>query len=275
MTDLNAIGCTTRPYGGLTYQEAFHRIAVAGYRDVAVFSSRDGMPVDADSTPAQVGAVRRAAADNGLRPSLLIGGTRLDLGLTAAVETYTRLIHNAGDLGVKFLLDCGVGDPAHFDDYFELMRQCAPRAEAVGLELTMKPHGGISLTIEDLLRAHQHVAHPAFGICFDPGNIIYYTLGEHRPEPDAPRAVPVCNTFIVKDCVVRDGTPDVMVTAGDGLVDFPQVIRPFVSGGFAGPYYVECVGGTEPAAIDRDIAFTLGYVRGILQAHQCSSAPTD
>jgi hypothetical protein len=39
-----------------------------------------------------------------------------------------------------------------------------------------------------------------------------------------------------------------------------------VGGGFAGPVYVECVGSKELDDVDRDIAFTLGYVKGILSA---------
>jgi sugar phosphate isomerase/epimerase len=130
----------------------------------------------------------------------------------------------------------------------------------------MKPHGGISLTTADLLRAHQAVGHPSFGICFDPGNIIYYTKGERRPEAEVADVVPVTTVFIVKDCVVRDGVPDVDVTAGDGLVDFPAVLRVFDTGGYTGPLYVECVGSQDPEGADRDIAFTLGYAKGIVGA---------
>jgi sugar phosphate isomerase/epimerase len=75
---------------------------------------------------------------------------------------------------------------------------------------------------------------------------------------------PAVSTGIIKDCVVVDGKADVMVTPGDGLVDFYTVLSGLVGGGFDGPLYVECVGGKEPAEVDRDIAFTLGYVKGIL-----------
>ena len=71
-------------------------------------------------------------------------------------------------------------------------------------------------------------------------------------------------TGIIKDCVVEDGKSDVMVTAGDGLVDFYAVLSGLVGGGFDGPLYVECVGSDAPDAVDRDIAFTLGYTKGIL-----------
>ena len=144
------------------------------------------------------------------------------------------------------------------------MRQCAPHAEAAGVKITMKPHGGISLTTKHLTDAHKAVSHSAFGICYDPGNIIYYTKGDMRPETDVDDVAPIVTTGIIKDCVVEGGKPDVMVTPGDGLVNFHRVLSGLVGGGFDGPLYVECVGSKEPEAVDRDLAFALGYVKGIL-----------
>lgn len=258
------IGCTTRPYNSLSYAEAFARIARAGYTDVAVFANEGQVPVQADSTAAEVAAVKRAAADAGVSPSMLIGRTRLDLGLAAAIEDYKRLIDHTAALGTTWLLDCGTGRADQYEDYFELMRAAAPHARQAGVHITMKPHGGISLTAEDLLAANAKVGHPSFAVCFDPGNIIYYTQGERRPETDVAEVAPVVSTAIVKDCTVAEGKADVMVTPGDGLVDFHRVLAGLAGGGFDGPLYVECVGGREPAEVDRDIAFTLGYVKGIL-----------
>lgn len=258
------VGCTTRPYGQLSYSEAYSRIAQAGYSDVAVFANEGQVPVGPDSSPAEVTGVRNAAEAAGVIPSMLIGGTRLGDGLEAAVDDYKRLIDNAAALGTTWLLDCGTSNEAHFDDYFELMRQAAPHADEVGVKITMKPHGGISLTVPHLLAARDNVDHPAFGICFDPGNIIYYTKGDLRPETDVAEVAPVVTTGIIKDCTVIDGVPDVMVTPGDGLVNFHSVLSGLVGGGFDGPFYVECVGGKEPDEVDRDVAFTRGYVEAIL-----------
>ncbi len=260
----HTIGCTTRPYGSLTFSEACEHIAAAGYTDVAVFANAGQIPVRSDSTDAEITAARKAAADAGLAPSMLIGGTKLNLGLEAAVDDYKRLIDNAAALGTKWLLDCGTGNEAHYADYFELMRQAAPHAGETGVNITMKPHGGISLTVQDLLDADGKVNHPAFGICYDPGNIIYYTKGDLRPETDVAIAAPKVTTTIIKDCVVEDGVPDVMVTPGEGLVDFETVLNGLVNGGFEGPLYVECVGGTTVDEIDTNTKAALKLVSGIL-----------
>ena len=260
----HTIGCTTRPYGSLTFTEACEHIAAAGYTDVAVFANAGQVPVQADSTDTEIAETRKAAADTGLAPSMLIGSTKLNAGLEAAVDDYKRLIDNAAALGTKWLLDCGTGNEAHYADYFELMRQAAPHAAEMGVNITMKPHGGISLTVQDLLDANEKVNHPAFGICYDPGNIIYYTKGDLRPETDVAIAAPKVTTTIIKDCAVEDGVPDVMVTPGEGLVDFETVLNGLVSGGFDGPLYVECVGGTAVDEINRNTRATLKFVSDIL-----------
>ncbi|MCZ6634485.1 MAG: sugar phosphate isomerase/epimerase [bacterium] len=258
------IGSTTRPHNQLTYEEAFDRIAAAGYTDVAVFRNKNSTEVTSESRKEDVAGVRKAAADSGVNPSMLIGRTQLNLGLETAVDDYKRLIDNVADLGVTWLLDCGTSKEEFYEDYFELMRQAAPHAEQAGVHITMKPHGGISLTAEHLLAAVEKVQHPAFRICYDPGNVIHYTRGASRPETDLDRVAPHVSTGIIKDCALINGQPNVNVTAGDGLVDFDTVLLVLVEGGFEGPLYVECVGSTEPDAVDRDLAFTLGYVEGIL-----------
>ena len=260
----HTIGCTTRPYGSVTFAEACKHIAAAGYTDVAVFGNAGKRAVGSDSTQEEIAETRKVAADEGLTPSMLIGRTQLNLGLDAAVADYKRLIDNTAELGTKWLLDCGTGNEAHFEDYFELMRQSAPHAAAAGVSITMKPHGGISLTADDLLKAYDTVNQPAFGICYDPGNIIYYTKGERRPEPDAPLVAPTVSTVIIKDCVVENGKPDVMVTPGEGLVDFDKVLSRLVAGGFDGPMYVECVGGKTLDEINSNVRSTLTFVNDIL-----------
>lgn len=258
------LGSTTRPYASLPFDEACRHIAAAGYHDVAVFHHAGGAMVSSTSSAADVAEVRRIAADAGLRPSMLIGGTRPDLGADAALADYRRLIDNAAALGATWLLDCGTGDADRYDDYMALMRRAAPHAEQAGLKITLKPHGGITLTVEDMVRVNDAVGHPAFGICYDPGNLIYYTKGERRPEEGLDVVGQRVSTVIIKDCVVRDGKPDVMVTPGTGLVDFERVLGGLAAHGFGGPLYVECVAGQATDEIDRNLAATRTFIGDIL-----------
>ena len=259
------IGCTTRPYESLTFSEACDHISAAGYTDVAIFANAGQNPVRADSTCAELLATCRAVANAGLTPSAVMGSVRfLNEGWKASLDDYKRLIGSAAALGAKWLLDCGASNEAHYRDYYELMRRAAPYADQAGINIALKPHGGISLTIQDLIKADREVNHSAFGICYDPGNIIYYTKGELRPETDIDTVAPTVTTMIVKDCVVRDGIPDVMVTPGEGLVDFKRVVDGLATGGFDGPLYVECVAGATLNEVNTNIKSTLNFVKRLL-----------
>lgn len=258
------LGSTTRPYNQLSFSEACTRIAGAGYTDVAVFAHNREMPVDSGSSSEQVGIARQAASDAGLSPSMLLGRTHLELGLEGAVDDYKRLIDNAAALGAQWILELGTGKEEQYEDYPELMSAVVEHAAALSLGISLKPHGGISLTAQELVDLHDQVDHPSFRISYDPGNIIYYTKGDVRPESEVEVVASRTSTLIVKDCSLDGDKPDVMVTAGDGLVDFPFVIEKMQAGGFTGPMYVECVGSTEPDDVDADLKWTHEFISGLL-----------
>jgi len=259
------IGSTTRPYNMLSFAEACERIGGAGYTDVAVFAHDRVIPVDSESSSEQVAAAKKAAADAGVNPSMLLGRALLDRGAEGAVNAYKQLLDNAAELGSKWILELGTGKEEFYGIYPEVMRQAAEHAETVGVGISLKPHGGISLTARELIDLYQQVDRPAFAVSYDPGNIIHYTRGEVRPESEVDEIAKYTSTAIVKDCALdAENNPNVNTTAGDGEVDFYRVLSGLVGGGFSGPLYVECVGAKEPDGVDRDLAFTLGYIKGIL-----------
>ena len=259
----HTIGSTTRPYNQLSFAEACERIGKAGYSDVAVFAHNREMPVDADSTADQISAARQAADGAGVDPSMVLGRTRLELGLEEAAADYRRLIDNCASLGAKWILELGTGKEEQYTDYPRLIGAVVDHAADAGIGISLKPHGGISLTAQELIDLHDQVDHPAFRISYDPGNIIYYTWGETRPESEVELIASRTSTLIIKDCVLEDEKRDVMVTAGDGLVDFPFVIGKMQAGGFTGPMYVECVGATEPDEVDGELKRTHAFVNGL------------
>lgn len=261
----HTLGCTTRPYSSVDFSTACRHIADAGYTDVALFGNSDGPAVGSDSPPDYVAERRRIANDAGLTPSMVIGGMKVAEGVEAAASDYFKLIDAVAAVGGTFLLDCGTDDAERIDDYLAVMRRAAAHAASVGVQITMKPHGGITLTVEHLTKIHEAVDHPAFGICFDPGNIIYYTKGERRPEPDAPAIASRTNSAIIKDCIVEGDTPEVWVNPGEGLVDFPAVLGGLVAGGFTGPLYLECVAQGTIEQVNRHAAAARGFVATILE----------
>lgn len=258
------LGATTRPWNALPFAEACAHIAAAGYPEVAVFSSAGAIPVTSATPPEEAAAVGATARAAGLEPSLLICGVRLDLPVAEAVTDHCRLVDACAALGAKWLMNCGTENPDTYDNYRAIMKECAPYAEGKGVVLNMKPHGGIGLTGKMMIETLELVDHPNFTLCYDPGNIIYYTKGERRPETDVRDVMGRVGTCMIKDCVVVDGKPDVQVLPGEGLVNFESVLGQLVAGGFTGPLYVECLGGTELADINARAARTREYIGKIL-----------
>ncbi len=260
------LGATTRPWSQCTFAEACAHIAAAGYREVAVFSNAGAIPVTSETSAEEAAAVRDTALTAGVKPTLLLCGVRLDLGVDEAVGDHCRLVDACAALGAKWLMNCGTEDPTTYEAFREIMRQCAPYAQEKGVVLNMKPHGGIGLTGRMMVETLEAVGHPNFTLCYDPGNIIYYTRGERRPETDVVDVLGRVATCMVKDCVVVDGKPDVHLLPGEGLVDFRSVLGQLIEGGFNGPLYVECVGGSELDDINDRARRTREFIGGILES---------
>ena len=258
------LGATTRPWNAFSYATACECIAAAGYSDVAVFSNEGAIPVTSATSTEDARAVAEITRRAGLVPSMLLSGVRLDLPVEEAAADYCRLIDAAAALGTRWLMDCGTEDPSTYDRYREVMRQCAPYGEAKGVALNMKPHGGIALTGRMMAETVEQVGHPNFTVCYDPGNIIYYTKGELRPEVEVRDVARHVTTCIIKDCLVTDGTPDVLILPGEGQVDFRAVLSALVEAGFAGPLYVECLGGDALENINDRARRTHGFVSEIV-----------
>jgi sugar phosphate isomerase/epimerase len=93
-------------------------------------------------------------------------------------------------------------------------------------------------------------------------------VGRNGPRPTSPTHVaevaPLVAACIIKDCVIIDGVPDVMVTPGEGLVDFGAVLSALMAAGFDGPFYLECVAGTTLDEIHRNVCRSLDFVRDTL-----------
>jgi len=252
------IGCTTRPFKGRPFAESCKHIAAAGYTDVGF------VPVRAENKPEENAQTRKIAEDAGLNPSMALSGPKMNLGLDAAVDEFKRHIDSAVAIGVKWLVELGIGDEKYYEDYYELLRRCSAYAEKAGISISLKPHGGVSTTTRMLMDIYKKVSHPAFGISYDPGNIIYYTKGELRPETDIDKIAPMVTSLIIKDCIIKDDKPDVEIKPGTGLVDFDRVIGGLIAGGFRGPAYVECAGGNELDEINDNVRSTLSFVKDII-----------
>lgn len=253
-----------RPWTQFTFDEALSGIAGAGFKYFGFLAQQRKMLVTADTPPDEAEAAAAEVRRHGLTPAFVPSSTPMDVSEEEAVARVCRLVDNAKRVGVRVLLEMGQSKPENFQKYFSVMRKAAPYAQEQGVMLALKPHGGLSTTGDDCVRAIQAVNHPAYRLCFDPGNLLYYA--GQRPEGQLPKLAPYVVAMCVKDETGGAGPErSVNVTPGDGDVDFPAVFKILKDHGFEGkPAIVETLAGSTLEEVNREAKRACDYLTQVL-----------
>jgi len=255
------LGCFTRPWGeaGLSFEEALAGIAASGYERVGLPPLKaGGNLLPAEVTASDLDALRSRVAAHGLTPQVAFGNPDLSLGSREASARLRQELEYAHGVGLKYVVLTGTEDESKYGDWFSAVGGALDAAQDLGLALLLKPHGGLSALAEDLLEALERLHHhPSFGICYDPGNIYYYT--GQRAREDLPKVAQHVRAMCIKD-EIGGKHGQVMITPGTGLVDFRRIFALLAEAGFSGPCWVECVGGRTLDEIQREATKTLTLV---------------
>ena len=256
------LGCQNRPWHEHTLEEALGGIAGAGFHIVG-FVAQQGKPViSADSTDEDIARLKELLQSHGLRPQMAIRQPNLwELGEAEAVSVFLRDMERGKALGLDYFILTGISDEKRYESWFRAVEACLPRAAELGLQLLLKPHGGLCALADDLQRAVDRFSHPSFGICYDPGNVYYYT-GE-KAEEDLPKIVRYVRAMCIKD-EVGGKKGEVMITPGTGLVDFHRIFSILNDAGFSGPCWVECLGGKTVAEINEEAKKTYRFLTEVV-----------
>jgi len=234
------IGCFNRPWTPWTYDEALAGMESAGFGLIGLVGNHQGEPFLApEVTSDDVDRLKARIAAHRLTPNVVWLRTRHDIPLEDSRREARRQIEHADRLGLKFVLSMGVDPPDQFEHYFQVMADAAAYSQDWGIQVVMKPHGGISAAADEMLRCVERVNHPNFRLWFDAGNIIHYTGKD--PIEELKRLEGLVTGFCAKDCLGPKG--DVMIPFGTGKVDFPGVFVQLKAMRFDGPVMVECCGG--------------------------------
>ena len=246
------IGCFSRPWNKLEWEDFVAGVAGAGYEYMGFMRHGGELTVKPGMTDEEITALKESLSKHNLKPSTCLAAHNLGQGVDAAVQEACEHVDAMEAVGVEYYLSCGTSDEAQYETLYAVLKQLAAHGETKGVTVTLKPHGGVSATSLDLLRAVERVDHPNFGIYFDPGNILYYTGGSPLENLDklAPHVVGIC----IKDEAGGE-KGDVNIEPGTADVDFEAVFSILKAGGFGGgPVLVECLGGEELADINQRAA---------------------
>ena len=232
------IGCFNRAWEKWSCNEALEGIAAAGYKLAGLMSPQQGEAfTSSGATPEYLDGLKKRVVQRGLIMNASAIQFRPGAPLADNIADLRKQIENAARLDLKSMLTFGVDRPEYYDDFYRLMADGAAQAEKRGVQIAIKPHGGVSAASEEILRCLEKVAHANFKIWYDAGNIIYYTGKDPLTELE-PIARHVTG-FCAKDCPGPKGK--VMSQFGTGKVDFKAVLAKLKSAGFQGPIMVEGV----------------------------------
>jgi sugar phosphate isomerase/epimerase len=230
------IGCYTRPWVAHDYRVALDSIAAAGFKHVGLMTakSKDSLIISVATTPEEAAAVGAEARRRGLNVISLWGGQFPTDG-SAGLK---RLIDNSAACGCPHLMLGGTSDKLH-TTYYKIVADCCDYAQAKGVGLSVKPHGGSNASGAQCRKIIDRIGHKNFRIWYDPGNVFFYSDGKLDPVDDAAAV-----DGVVIGMSVKDFRPpkDVELTPGTGKVDFSTVLARLKQGGFTrGPLVVECL----------------------------------
>lgn len=242
------LGCFTRPWKDYGVEAAAAGMRAAGFNYFGPMGMNPTRLIDYNSTPEDVAAIERVVKGAGLKFSIIMATYPLS-SVEEGVAAVNRQIDYAEQLGTRHVLTGGASNSDQYETYYAIMRESSEYAMHKGITVMLKPHGGLSNTTRDTIESWKKVNHQNFKICYDAGNLLYY-VGED-PLAHIHEIAPIVSSMCIKD-EVGGKQGDVMVTPGDGTVDFAAVFSALKEAGFAGPFAVECLSGESLEEINHE-----------------------
>jgi sugar phosphate isomerase/epimerase len=245
------LGCYTRPWDQYDYRVALDGIAEAGFRYAGLMTAKGKtwVLITVETTPEEVVTIADQVRQRGLKTLSIYGGDfPVAHSVEAGIAGLMTLIDHCALCACPNLLLGGTSDAQLVAAYYKVVAECCDYAASKAVGLSIKPHGGQNATGPQCRQLIEQVGHPNFRLWYDPGNIYYYSDGRLDPADDV-----VTVDGLVVGMSVKDFLPpkEVMVTPGQGHVNFSKVFAGLRNGGFTrGPVVVECLArGESPAQI--------------------------
>lgn len=252
------IGCYTRPWDAFEYRVALDAIAQAGFKHAGLMTTKSTshLVLSVDSTLDEAQQVSQECRQRGLDVISIYGGDfHVAKSLDEGIKGLRHLIDVCAAAGSPMLLLGGTNEKL-YEAYFKAVAECCPYAGEKKVSLTIKPHGGTNATGGQLRKAIELVGKKEFTVCYDAGNIFYYSDGKINPLDDAPSVDGLVTAWCIKDFTLEP-KKDVWVTPGTGLVDFAGVFARLKKGGFTrGSLVVETVTRPNPTDLPQLLAET-------------------
>ena len=239
----NTIGTFTRPWADISFEAALKGAKAAGFDGLGMMRQRleDGELhhlLTEESTPEDARKLGAKIRDAGLEPLVGFG------------KPTPKLVDLVVEAGFSYLLGAGGYD----DDLVAAVR----RAEEKGIIVMIKPHKGPCPTGIECMDVAKKIDSPAFGIAYDPGNVM--NAGGKDPGDEIEEVAP-----FVKAVCAKDWKGDTQfITPGEGDVDFKTVFETLARHGFTGPVLRETVVKGDEAQVNASAKRAHDFLAGLL-----------
>jgi sugar phosphate isomerase/epimerase len=150
-------------------------------------------------------------------------------------DPHLRRIEQAAAAGIPFLLTFGRTEPGQYENVIRNLKRMAPRAQAAGVTVVIKQHGGNSGTGQACLRILKETGEPGIRICYDAGNVLDYE--NQDPIADVRTCWQEIRAFAIKDH--RNWPKDEDCRPGFGEIDHYRLLQPVVRTGLTIPLACE------------------------------------
>lgn len=233
------IACMTLPYSAFPLERALTGIRRAGYDFVAWgVNHRDASgttrpTLSLDAPPADAARLAQRCRSMGLEPVMMFSTVHLEVA--DALDPHLRRIDQAAAAKIPFLLTFGKTEPGQYENVIRNLKRMAPRAQAAGVTIVIKQHGGNSATGQACLRILKETGEAAIRICYDAGNVLDYE--NQDPIADIRTCWQEIRAFAIKDH--RNWPKDQDCGPGFGEIDHYKLLQPVARTGLTMPLACE------------------------------------
>ncbi len=187
----------------------------------------------------------------------------------AGVEVLKKRLDFAKRLGVT-VAQAGAGDPRDEAERLVLVRHLAEvgdYAATLGIVLALEIHPGLTVSGHAARALMSELDHPHVRINYDTANIVFYT--DLDPAQDVEEIAPFVAQVHLKDKATRTQRTWDFVPIGQGVVNFPRIIKVLRQAAFQGPYSLELElpgvadGSLAKEASEQGIQHSIAYLQHI------------
>jgi len=209
------------------------------------------------------------AASAKLRDTGLAAGSvqvRMDVRSDDGIAGLEGAFARVAALGASVVFTSVHADDADRGGAYRRLRRVGDLAARHGITVAIETHPNLAQNGDVARQTIEAVGHPNVRVNYDTANVYYYNHGVDTVA-ELKKVLPYVAAIHLKDTAGGFETFE-FPPLGEGIVDFPAILRLLGEAGFAGPVTLEIEGlrdaGADPeAAFARALRTSLKYLAGI------------